>query len=366
MLTYKTDLGLPYRTRELSGVGGQLRVSPDDFVVEEVPLYEAQGEGQHLYVNLTKVGMTTRDVQAKLERLFGLRRGEVSFAGMKDKRARTTQSFSLNVGYQPPEFAAAAVRHIEEALPVTVNWTRFHRNKLRPGHLLGNRFTIVISDLAVEPATAIVWAEAVASQIRRRGLPNYFGPQRLGVDGSNVRQGLAVLRGETQKQDRWLRRFLLSAFQSYLCNRYLARRLEMGAFDHLLEGDVAKKYATGGMFDVFELEREQPRYAAQEISFTAPIYGPKMWAAAGASAALEAEILREAQVTLEDFGRLHVEGTRRLGRLLVPELQVELRDSSLIVTFFLPKGAFATTVLREIMKADPATLATLEEDTDDQ
>ena len=99
MLDSRLELSLPYITDDLPGIGGQLRLTPDHFVVEEIPLYEASGEGQHLYVNLTKVGLTTKEVQAQLEQLFGLNRGEVSFAGMKDKQARTTQTFSLNVGF---------------------------------------------------------------------------------------------------------------------------------------------------------------------------------------------------------------------------------------------------------------------------
>ena len=91
MLQSELDLILPYISSDLPGVGGVLRPAPDDFVVEEVPLYEAQGDGQHLYVNITKVGLTTKEVQLGLERLFGLKKGDVSFAGMKDKRARTTQ-----------------------------------------------------------------------------------------------------------------------------------------------------------------------------------------------------------------------------------------------------------------------------------
>ena len=108
MLQFELDLNLPYISSDLPGVGGVLRATPDDFVVEEVPLYEAQGDGQHLYVNITKVGLTTKEVQIGLERLFGLKKGDVSFAGMKDKRARTTQTFSLSVGHKPPVFAETA------------------------------------------------------------------------------------------------------------------------------------------------------------------------------------------------------------------------------------------------------------------
>jgi tRNA pseudouridine13 synthase len=366
MLQSELDLNLPYISSDLPGVGGVLRATPDDFVVEEVPLYEAQGDGQHLYVNITKVGLTTKEVQIGLERLFGLKKGDVSFAGMKDKRARTTQTFSLSVGHKPAEFAETAGGRIEASLPVKVNFVRFHRNKLKLGHLLGNRFVIRIRELAVPSAQALSLAQAVVGRINQVGLPNYFGVQRLGESGANVRQGIAILQGERAKRDRWLQRFLISAYQSYLCNRYLARRVERGDFGRLLAGDVAKKYATGGMFDVVDVEAEQPRYAAQEIGFTAPLYGPRMWMAKAEAGALEEEVLRTAQVTLEDFGRVHVEGTRRMGRLLATDLAVAADDDGLVLRFELRKGAFATTVLREVMKVDGAALAAVDEDDGDE
>jgi tRNA pseudouridine13 synthase len=366
MLQFELNLNLPYISSDLPGVGGILRAAPDDFVVEEVPLYGAQGDGQHLYVNITKVGLTTKEVQIGLERLFGLNKGDVSFAGMKDKRARTTQTFSLSVGHKPPVFAEMAGAKIEASLPVKVNWARFHRNKLKPGHLLGNRFVVRIRDLVSAPKEALPQAQAIVERLQATGLPNYFGSQRLGEGGANVRQGWAILHGERGKRDRWLQRFLISAYQSYLCNRYLAERLQRGYFGRLLAGDVAKKYATGGMFDVADVAAEQPRFAAREISFTAPLYGPRMWMAKDDAAELENEVLRQAQVTLEDFGRVRVEGTRRMGRLLVTDLAVEADDEGLVLRFELRKGAFATTVLREVMKVDSAALAAIDEDDGDE
>lgn len=356
------EIGLPYLTADLPGIGGQLRAAPEHFVVDEVGLYEAAGDGQHLYVNLTKVGLTTKEVQAHLEKLFGLERGSVGFAGMKDKVARTTQTFSLSVGHQPAAFADEAAARIEAALPVKVNWAKFHRNKLRTGHLLGNRFEITVSDLAVAPAEAKVRSEAVAAEIRRRGLPNFFGIQRLGRHGSNVQQGLAVLLGERSRGDKWLRRFLISSYQSYLCNRYLVKRLEIGAFDRLLPGDVAKKVATGGMFDVQDVGSEQPRYAAHEINFTAPLYGPRMWLAKAEAGALEEAILDASPVTLAHFEKARVEGTRRVGRLLIPDLSIRVGESTVTASFTLTKGAFATIVMRELMKVDDDQLSVVHED----
>lgn len=356
------EIGLPYLTADLPGIGGQLRAEPDHFVVEEVGLYEATGDGQHLYINLTKVGLTTKEVQAHLETLFGLERGSVGFAGMKDKVAKTTQTFSLSVGHHPAAFADEAAKRIEAELPVKVNWVNFHRNKLRIGHLLGNRFEITVSDLVVAPDEAKRRGGAIAAEIRQRGLPNFFGIQRLGRNGNNVQQGLSVLLGERARGDKWLRRFLISSYQSYLCNRYLVRRLEIDAFNRLLPGDVAKKVATGGMFDVQDVEVEQPRYVAHEINFTAPIYGPRMWAAKAEAGQIEEAILASSPATLAHFERARVEGTRRVGRLLVPDLTIVADEKGITASFTLTKGAFATIVMRELMKVDDDRISIIHED----
>ncbi|MBX2999894.1 MAG: tRNA pseudouridine(13) synthase TruD [Caldilineaceae bacterium] len=358
-------LDLPYISAALPGIGGQLRSSPDHFIVEELPLYEPIGEGQHLYVNLTKETLTTRDVQRQLALLFKVANAEVGFAGMKDKYARTTQTFSINVGHIDDQFVADAFERIQTNLPVQVHWTKLHRNKLKAGHLLGNRFTIVISDLRIPAGEALAQAQAVVDCIKARGLPNYYGPQRLGQQGSNVSRGLGVITGNLDVRDRWLRDLLKASVQSYLCNRYLARRVEDGLFDQLLVGDVAKKYDTGGLFAVEDLDAEQPRYERKEISFTAPIYGPKMWITDGPAGEYEAAILADHGLTLEQMGKARLTGTRRLGRLLFPDLEIRTGERGLELSFSLSKGAFATTVLREVMKIDDNALATLPVDDSD-
>jgi tRNA pseudouridine13 synthase len=226
------------------------------------------------------------------------------------------------------------------------------------GHLLGNRFVITIINLEHGLDESMARAQAIVQEMARLGVPNFFGPQRFGASGGNVRQGMEMLLGERPKSARWLQRLLATAYQSFLCNRYLVRRVESGAFRHLLAGDVAKKHATGGMFAVVDVEVEQPRYEAQEISFTAPMFGPKMWTATAAAAELEAEVLAETPVTMAHFDAIGMEGTRRMGRLLVSDCTVAVNEplQGLTLSFSLPKGAFATTILREVMKVDEAQI----------
>lgn len=394
MLNSNIDFTLPYLSAEHPGIGGRLRATPEHFVVEELPLYEPAGEGLHLYVNLTKSGLTTKELQARMERLLKLDRNAVGFAGMKDKYARTTQTFSIPV---PPENIAdaaadqALLARVADALPVEIHWAKRHGNKLKPGHLLGNRFRITVTDLAVPTAEAHGRAAVIAEELRQRGVPNFFGAQRFGNGGANVAKGWALLHHKQRERNPWLRKFLLSAYQSYLCNLYLAHRVNGGIFDQLLLGDVAKKHETGGMFDVTDVAAEQPRYLAQEISFTAPLFGAKMWPAKDDAGALEAAIEAHAMVDAADWRQVKVDGSRRFGRILLPDLSItpkslraynspatqvdEHPDSdtgfatagqadgaALEFIFSLPKGAFATVVLREFMKVDLADAIEIDSD----
>ena len=351
------DLNLPYSTEGLPGVGGQLRAAPDTFVVEEIPLYEASGTGQHLYVNITKEALTSREVQRGLAEAFDLPYRAVGFAGMKDKHARATQTFSLLVGHVDEKFVRAAPERISAKTPVTVNWVRLHRNKLKKGHLLGNRFTITVTRPSVDGELAMERAAAIAEWLRGRGLPNYYGPQRLGQNGANVRRGWELLQGNKRMANRWLRSLLLASVQSHLCNRYLVLRQQQGWFPMLLTGDIAKKHDTGGLFVVADQAAEQSRYDRKEISFTAPIYGPKMWEAEADSGELEQAVLAESGLDTAALAKAKMMGTRRLGRILLDDLSVTQRGPDIVVAFSLPKGAFATTVLREFMKVSDDLLA---------
>lgn len=342
---------LPYVTESLEGVGGHIRERMEHFIVDEVLLYEPDSHGSHIFVNLTREGLSTRDLVHRLASLFKVRRYDVGYAGLKDKYSRATQTFSILMHGSTDDPLNHIIELIESEIPVKVNWVSANRRKLRVGHLLGNRFTITITGMEISNYEALDRAQKIAAMIRENGLPNYYGPQRLGDEGKNLRRGLEIIQGKRHFRRGWLRRYLISCYLSHLCNSYLASRVESGAFYHVIKGDIAKKHSTGGLFIVEDEEREQERYLNHEISFTAPIFGPKMWRASGPSGEVEEQIWMESEITLEQLKRLKVRGSRRLGRIL-PNINVSETSEGIVVRFFLPKGAFATTVLREIMKSD--------------
>jgi tRNA pseudouridine13 synthase len=349
MITDPTQTPLPFITADLPGIGGEIKVEPAHFVVEEVPLYEPRGEGEHIYVCLTREGWTTRALQKRLTNLFGLREVDVGCAGLKDKHARVTQTFSLLLR----DANEATVAHrIQEDLPIEVVWARRHRNKLRRGHLLGNRFRIIV--LKPEPE-AMAQTEAIAQALQSHGLPNFYGVQRFGIEGDNAQRGREVLLGRGPRE-RWLKRFLLSAYQAALFNAWLTERIRRGWFERLLTGDIAKKTDTGGLFEVMDAEVELSRFQQREITYTGPIYGARMRWASGEPGELEQSVLEAAEATTEMLRRARLDGSRRPARLFLDDLSIEPHPKGLLFTFTLPKGAYATTLLREFMKTEVALL----------
>jgi tRNA pseudouridine13 synthase len=342
------ELSLPYITEGIPGIGGVIKQKPNHFIVEEIPLYEPDGSGQHLYVNITKTNKTTREIQENLADLFELASHHIGKAGLKDKNAITTQTFSIllpNENRSIPEL----VKLIEETIGVRVNWVNYHRNKLRTGHLLGNNFKIIIVNLEHDFNYINEIADKITKRIHSIGLPNFYGEQRTGEEGENVISGWEILTGKKWISNKWLRRYLISCYQSYLCNRYLALRVKRGLFNRLLIGDVVKKHDTGGIFSVDDLENAQKRFDAKEISFTAPIYGYKMRSALYASRKIEDEVLDKSAISMENLRKHRVTGTRRLGRI-IPNITFSNAEEGLELKFKLPKGSFATVLLREYIK----------------
>lgn len=342
---FLTPESLPFITPELAGCGGVIKARPADFVVEEVPLYEPCGDGPHLYINLTREGWTTRQVIEALADMFGLKPADVGYAGLKDRHARCTQTFSLP-GLTPP-----AAERIAHELPFQVHWARQHTNKLKPGHLLGNRFRIVVSELTASADEATARSRAIANRLAMHGVPNFFGAQRFGIDYGNIARGHSILLGAWER-DKWRRKLYLSAYQSHLFNRYLSRRVALNLFHRLLPGDIAKKAGTGGMFEVTDVEAEQPRYDRGEIHFTGPMVGAKMWAAKGLAGELEEAVLGETGIAAEHYRQAHLDGTRRAGRVWLPDIDATADAGELHLSFFLPKGAYATVVVREFTKSE--------------
>ena len=336
----------PYLTRAVAGIGGRLRVEPEDFRVDERPLYLPCGEGEHLYLKVTKRLLSTPDLIRRISATVGVKVQGVGTAGLKDARAVTTQMVSL---HGVTEDALSRLKIDEQILAIEVLGR--HRNRLRPGHHAGNRFRLVIRD--VDPGAKEV-LPTVIEEISRRGVPNYFGPQRQGKSGENYQVG-AVLLTDASKRERMSRAkriWYLNAFQSHLFNRMLARRLDR--IDRVLVGDWAMKMDNGACFPVEDAQKEQARADRFEISPTGILFGSRVSWSTGEPGEIERLVVEENGSTRESLvdaaKACGFRGERRSFRIPLAELDWALEGSILTLSFFLPPGAYATSVLRELMK----------------
>ncbi len=331
---------LPTLTHDLPGTGGRIRTVLDDFEVIEEGAYPPSGAGEHLYLWIEKRGHTTKYVVDQLSAQLGVKFNEVGVAGLKDRHAVTRQWISLprRVERDLERFDLPDAKILE---------TTLHTNKLGIGHLRGNRFRIRVRDAHVDRVPPIF------DRLRAQGVPNYFGPQRFGNTGENAVRGAELVRDGRMRgtESIAVKRFLIASLQSLLFNHTLRLRLERGVYAAMLRGDVAKKHLTGGVFVVDDPVTDSARAALLEISATAPLYGRKVTPVAQFDArALEDEVLAAFDLTWAQFKDRH--GDRRTTRILMGESTLEPTADGYWLTFSLPKGCFATAVLREVMKVD--------------
>lgn len=336
------------------------RSSPDTFFVEELPAYAPSGVGDHTFLWIEKRGLTTIEAIKRLARRLNVPEREVGYAGMKDRHATTRQWISV------PAVDPQTVRGIvEEAVDGVwrVLEAERHGNKLRTGHLRGNRFEVVLTEVEageVEPVRAALAA------VGRVGLSNRYGEQRFGASKDNVTGGLAILRGQRRERDKRRRRLLLSALQSAVFNRALELRQQTGLL-RVRVGDVLQKVVSGGLFVCEDCATDQARVDAGEIVPTGPMPGTReMKPPPGSEAGiLEDQALAEVGLTPGDLAAAGRElpGARR--PVVVPvtlgEPPVDAVEGQMKLRFSLTAGSYATVLLQELaLRAAPAAILKVE------
>ncbi|MBT1073011.1 tRNA pseudouridine(13) synthase TruD [Pelotalea chapellei] len=394
-----------YLSSDLPGTGGSIKESPEDFVVTEIPSYQPSGSGEHIYLTIEKRGITTLEAIRRIAKELNVPERDIGYAGMKDSVGITRQTLSVQ-RVKPEDAAGRDVDGVRIIAAVR------HGNKLKLGHLKGNRFEIVVRDVSADAAEI---ASAVMDTLKKRGVPNWFGYQRYGAQGNSHLIGAALLRRDwkgavdvligspeavrdeqwknaivsytqgdfsqallqmprhcrserdvlqrlTSRPDSWekafaavhprLRKLYLSAYQASLFDRVVELRLN--GLDRLLPGDLAWKHVNGACFLVEDIAAEIVRAADFEISATGPMFGTKMKLPAGEVRIMEEQLLEEEGLSPQAFdlgGGLRVEGERRPLRVPLGETLCSQAGSNLHLQFTLPRGSYATSVMREITKS---------------
>jgi tRNA pseudouridine13 synthase len=321
---------------------GLLRAAPEDFQVTEIPLLEPDGGGEHVWLLVRKRLQNTVDVAATLARCAGVPLRDVSYAGLKDRQAVTEQWFSVHLpGNAAPDWSAIG------SPDVSILRAARHSRKLRRGALRGNRFRIVVRDLNADPALLRQRLETIAAE----GVPNYFGEQRFGRDGSNLRTAERLFRNPRMRLSRHQRGLVLSAARSLLFNAVLSRRVSEGSWNRALPGDALQLLGSHSFFVATAVDAElEQRVATHDVHPTGPLYGRGTAAVAGDPLALETAVLAGYPDWLVGLEAAGLKQERRALRLTFDDLTWEQPAGDVLsLEFSLPAGAYATSVLRELL-----------------
>jgi tRNA pseudouridine13 synthase len=325
------------RAHGIPEVQGHIRQSASDFEVTEILEYELSGDGEHDYLWLEKEDANTAWVAGKLARHAGVREADVGFAGMKDRHARTRQWFSVRrpsaAGTNWNSFDLPDARILKEAR---------HDRKLRRGAHSGNKFRIALRNVTAPGATIDERLELV----RASGVPNYFGEQRFGHDGSNLQMASELFAGKRMSRNK--RGIALSAARSFLFNHILERRVVDRNWDQLVAGECACLDGSNSIFVVDEPDQELlKRCAEMDVHPGGALWGKGEPACRGAILSLEQSVVAlfsEYREGLES----HMQQSRRALRLAVRDLNWRIEGQTLWLEFRLTRGGYATAVLREI------------------
>lgn len=327
----------------------QISSAVEDFCVDEIPAYLPSGSGDHLFVHLEKREISTLEAVQRVADATGISARDIGFAGRKDARGLCRQWISLPRGHDAalPSCESPQLKILE---------TQAHGNKLRLGHLHGNRFTLRVlplpggNEAPSHEARLSLFAERV-QQLQSQGLPNYYGPQRFGHDGRSAQRGAELLLHKGKRGSRRGANFLISALQSLLFNDYLAARLRLGQLRQALDGDVLQT-GRGGLFVCEDPAIDTSRLQSGELRVSGPMFGKKMRTALGSSLTLESEILAARGLSPEPFllHRPTISGSRRPLSIAVEGLEFTAQGEAEQWSFSLPAGSYATIAMRELYR----------------
>lgn len=335
------------------------RQSKDDFVVTEIPLYEFSGEGEHMVLTMRKKDLSTWDAVQIISDTIGCKSRDIGYAGLKDKNAMTIQCISM------PKTFEEKIRNFDHP-QIKFLKIEYHNNKVRVGHLKGNRFFIRLKRVLERDHMKL---QNILDLIEKYGMPNYFGVQRFGIDGDNYLKGKQICDGTLKVTNSKLSQMYLNAYQSISFNEWLSKRIELSklieAFEpkeitdrvgidvatlkelkaqkhpfKVLKGDVMEHYPYGKIFYAEDVDSEAEKFFLKDRVPTGLLAGKKAKLAIGLAKKFEEEFDK----------KTIVDGTRRYAWVFPSEIKSKYDDEKnhFEVEFVLPKGSYATELIREL------------------
>ena len=318
-----------------------LKAECADFVVKEQLGYDMSGDGEFVAVKVRKTDCNTLFVGEQLAKFAGISARNMSYAGLKDRKAVTEQWFSLQMPGQPtPDFSQFSLEGVE-----ILDVTR-HQRKIRIGSLQGNHFEILLRN--TEETDEL---KERLDFLAKNGFPNYFTEQRFGRDGNNLTQALCWANGEINVKDRNKRSFYLSAARSEIFNLIVAKRIELGLAQQVLNGDILQLNGSHSWFMVDkseDLAQLQQRLAQQDVLLTAPLIGEEEKSAVD----FEHEIFAQHQALFSLMRQERMKAARRPILMQPQQFQWQFEPNGLRLKFYLPAGSYATALIRELVNVE--------------
>ena len=318
---------------------GLFKASTDDFMVDEVLSFALSGHGEHQFLRIEKRGLNTQELVKRVAASVGKPVKQISYAGLKDRQALTTQWLSVHC---PGEDMLNA--HLLQGDGWRVLESARHLKKLKAGGLSGNRFKLVLRD--IQDLDAV---EMRLERIKSGGVPNYFGLQRFGHQGHNMTKAVDLLLHGRRVKDRFLRGIYYSAARSFLFNRILSARVELGTWDKAVSGDVMQLARTHSIFTVeCPDEALQARVACQDVTPASVLWGIGASRISADAHQIEQRALDGFRPLCEALEQHGLERAYRAHMLFATHMAWHWQGSDLVLSFELTAGSYATSVLREL------------------
>ena len=350
------------------------KAKPEDFVVNERLEVDFTGEGEHLWLHIKKSGINTAYLAKLLSEWADIPLRDVGYSGLKDRLALTTQWFSLRLPKkQKPasDFAPVDIKEHETVKIIAEHW---HNKKLNRGTHNANQFVITLRDIEFAKDQTLGDKSSVEQHLQtisKTGVPNYFGPQRFGFGGNNIREALnlfarplkstssAKKKNKRKSAVREQNSMELSAARSLIFNQILAARVQDGSWNTGLNGEVFNLNGSGSIFASEHMDETlQARVASGDIHPTAVMWGAGNDKVAGDAAELENTVVQQDALLVAlatGLEQREVKAQRRALRLPVEDLSWRWADEqdgeqTLVLSFTLTTGSFATSVLASVVE----------------
>jgi tRNA pseudouridine13 synthase len=322
-------------------ITGVIRSCPEDFQVDEELGFEPDGEGEHHLLQIRKRNTNTEWLARQLAKFVEIKPMDVSFAGLKDRNAVTTQWFSVRIpGLDSPDWANFNTDDYQ------IIRAERHGRKLRRGSLKGNSFTIKVRDCIGDMQTV----DERLQVIKLQGVPNYFGEQRFGHHGDNLTMANMMLTEGKKIKNRQKRSIYISAARSYLFNLVCSARVAAGTWHDAIEGDVFVLTGSHSFFVPEKIDDQiLKRVADNDIAPSGPLWGRGELTTTSEARALEEDVLKTYIEWCKGLEQLGLKQERRSLWLPVDGLKWNISEQGIELRFTLPAGSYATSVLRELI-----------------